>query len=231
MQFEVGIQSLDDEVGRRIQRRQNIERSLDNLAFLREKTGVHVHTDLIIGLPGESIESFGEGLDRLVRAGVQEVQVGVLKRLRGTPISRHSEAFEMRYEPHPPYSILSNSLIDFATMQRLKRFALVWDRFWNQGDFRSTMLELWGDASPFWTTLEFCDWLHARAGRVHAIALARRGRFLVDYLVETRGGPRERVEAQVQADLAAAGRFAKKKEKKSGGFERQQRHLDAGSHS
>jgi radical SAM superfamily enzyme len=68
----------------------------DNLRFLREQTGVHVHADLIVGLPGEDLESFGRGFDRLVAIGLQEIQVGILKRLRGTPIVRHDSEFEMK---------------------------------------------------------------------------------------------------------------------------------------
>ena len=55
------------------------------MRFLRTQTGVHVHTDLIAGLPGETLESFGAGFDRLLALRPQEIQVGILKRLRGTP--------------------------------------------------------------------------------------------------------------------------------------------------
>ena len=89
LQFEVGIQTFNPRVAELISRRQDFARLADNLRFLREHTGVHVHADLIVGLPGESLESFGEGFDRLLALGPQEIQVGMLKRLRGTPIVRH----------------------------------------------------------------------------------------------------------------------------------------------
>ena len=44
---------------------------------------MHLHADLIVGLPGETLESFAAGFDRLVALGPQEIQVGILKRLRG----------------------------------------------------------------------------------------------------------------------------------------------------
>ena len=75
---------------------------------------MHVHADLIAGLPGETLESFAAGFDRLVALGPQEIQVGILKRLRGTPIVRHDQAWEMVYSAHPPYEILRNKLLDFA---------------------------------------------------------------------------------------------------------------------
>ncbi|HBJ85782.1 MAG TPA: B12-binding domain-containing radical SAM protein, partial [Verrucomicrobiales bacterium] len=78
VQFEVGIQTFDDATSKNISRRQNLDRLEDNFRFLREETGVHIHADLIVGLPGEGIESFGRGFDRLVRLGPQEIQVGIL---------------------------------------------------------------------------------------------------------------------------------------------------------
>ncbi len=237
LQFEIGIQTLDDAVGERIKRRQDLVKTLSNLQFLRDETGVHMHTDLIIGLPGESAESFGEGLDRLIAAGVQEVQVGVLKRLRGAPIARHSEAFGMVYDPRPPYSLLRSEALDFPTMQRLKRLSLLWDTFWNRGDLSQSMRLLWGDGSPYGRTLAFTDWLFAEAGRVHAIALHKRAAYLGRYLIEVRALPHEQVAATIAADFRANGRpapdlFAPPKRRRSGRATpaRQQRHLQtAGS--
>ena len=114
LQFEVGIQTFDEAVSKNISRRQDYGRLADNLRFLRQETGAHVHADLIAGLPGETLESFAAGFDRLVAMGPQEIQVGILKRLRGTPIARHDQAWEMVYSAHPPYEILRNKLLDFA---------------------------------------------------------------------------------------------------------------------
>jgi len=75
------------------------------------------------------------GFDRLIALRPQEIQVGILKRLRGTPIGRHDAEWQMVYNPHPPYEILRNKLIDFATMQKLRRFARYWDLVGNSGKF------------------------------------------------------------------------------------------------
>src|SRR5947207_6401600 len=112
LQFEVGIQTFNEEVGGLIKRRQNYQRLEENFRFLREQTGVHIHADLIAGLPGESLESFARGFDRLIELRPQEIQVGILKRLRGTPIGRHDATWEMAYHAGPPYEILQNKLLD-----------------------------------------------------------------------------------------------------------------------
>jgi radical SAM superfamily enzyme YgiQ (UPF0313 family) len=143
LQFEVGVQTFNQEVAERISRRQNYERLEDNFRFLREQTGVHLHADLIAGLPGESLESFAAGFDHLIALGPHEIQVGILKRLRGTPIGRHDAEWQMLYNPHPPYEILQNRLIDFATLQKLRRFARYWDLVGNSGNFVETTPLLW----------------------------------------------------------------------------------------
>ena len=145
LQFEVGIQTFNEATGALIQRRQNYARLEDNFRFLHRATRVHIHADLIVGLPGESVASFGAGFDRLVALQPQEIQVGILKRLRGTPISRHDGAWQMVYGGSPPYEILQNKLIPFAEMQRMRRFAKYWDLFGNSGNFVESTPLLWGE--------------------------------------------------------------------------------------
>ncbi|MCC7204410.1 MAG: B12-binding domain-containing radical SAM protein [Phycisphaeraceae bacterium] len=205
VQLEVGIQSFNEEVTARISRRQDNAMAERNLRWLRQSTGVHLHTDLIVGLPGESLASFTAGFDRLVGLGPQEIQVGLLKRLRGTPISRHDADFGMVYSPHPPYEILANSLLDFATMQRLRRFARYWDLLANSGRFIATLPLLWSmpgspAASPFAAFLALTDWVHARTGQTHAIALARLRALLGEYLVQTLGRPAEVIHDALERD-------------------------------
>ena len=130
------------------------------------------------------MESFGRGFDRLVRLGPQEIQVGILKRLRGTPIVRHDEEHRMIYAPEPPYEILATSEIPFAEMQRLRRFARYWDLVANSGHFTATLQLLWlDDGLPFAGFLAFSDWLHARLRRTHQIALHVMAQALFDFLV------------------------------------------------
>lgn len=185
LQFEVGIQTFNPDVSRLINRRQDFEKLSDNLRYLRAHTGVHIHADLIVGLPGESLESFATGFDRLVALNPQEIQVGLLKRLRGTPIVRHDQEWQMVYSPDPPYEILQNRLIDLASMQRLRRFARYWDLIGNSGNFVETTPHIWSASlSPFASFLRWSDWLYARIGRRHGIALTRLAELLFEYLTK-----------------------------------------------
>lgn len=184
LQFEVGIQTFDPETASRISRRQNYERLEDNFRFLRDETGVHVHADLIAGLPGESMASFAAGFDRLVDLGPQEIQVGILKRLRGTPIVRHDEAFDVRWSPQAPYEMLANANLDFTAMQRMRRFARYWDLVGNSGHFPETLPILFatGDGSAFRAFMGLSDWLHETTASTHGIALQRLFELMFEYL-------------------------------------------------
>jgi hypothetical protein len=206
LQFEIGTQSFNAEVCSRIKRRQNVARIEENLRFLRERTGVHIHADLIAGLPGESLHSFAAGFDRLVALGPQEIQFGILKRLRGVPIVRHDEAFGMRYNPLPPYEILENRDLDFGTMARLRRFARYWDLVANSGRFVATTPLLWSDGrSPFWSFLEFSDWLHGSIRQTQSIALERLAEHVFRWLVSRKGLGSERIGEAMRRDWRASG--------------------------
>jgi radical SAM superfamily enzyme YgiQ (UPF0313 family) len=243
LQFEVGIQSFNDHVCELISRRQNLAKLEDNFRFLREHTGVHIHADLIIGLPGETVESFATGFDRLIALGPQEIQVGILKRLRGTPIIRHDSEWQMLYNPHPPYEILSNKLIDFATMQKLRRFARYWDLVGNSGNFVATAPLLWtGHASPFTRFFAFSEWLYARTGRTDAIALPRLAELLFRHLTEELAVPAVDAAHALWSDFQRCGRHERpeflqahlppetksdRRERRATTLKRQARHLGA----
>lgn len=210
LQFEVGIQTFDPATAKNISRRQNYDRLKDNFRFLRQNTGVHIHADLIVGLPGESVESFGRGFDRLVALGPQEIQVGILKRLRGTPIIRHDREWEMVYSPFPPYEILQNKLIPFQTMQKMRRFAKFWDLVGNSGNFVETTPLIWSRSdSPFNSFMRFSEWTFSRIGRRHSIALETLARELFEYLTTEMGLEKEAVVRALWNDWQRGGRHEK----------------------
>lgn len=204
LQFEVGIQTFNEEVAKRISRKQDNAKVKENLRWLRDETGVHVHADLIVGLPGENLESFSMGFDRLALLKPQEIQVGLLKRLRGTPIVRHDHEWGMVYSPEPPYEILQTKLIDFFTMQRLRRFARYWDLISNSGNFVETTPLLWRNGSPFQGFIRFSDWLYAQTRQTHSIALHRLRELAARYLTEEIGLREKEVQAALEQDTNRA---------------------------
>ncbi|MGY6274948.1 DUF4080 domain-containing protein [Methylomonas sp. MgM2] len=172
LQFEIGVQSFDPEVQQRISRKQDNDKTRANLAWLRQHSNVHIHADLIAGLPGDTLEGFGRSFDQLIALNPQEIQVGILKRLRGAPINRHNGSYQMRYDPHAPYSLLNSHTMSFGDMQRINRFARYWDLVGNSGRFKNTV-PLIVDNQPFERFLRFSDALFTLNSSTWKIALKR----------------------------------------------------------
>lgn len=206
LQFEVGIQTLNPEVEERIRRRQDHSRMKDNLRWLRQESGVHLHVDLIAGLPGESLESLAKGFDRTLALAPQEIQMGILKRLRGTPIVRHDQECGMVYSPLPPYEVLRTAQLGFEVLARLRRFARFWDLFGNSGLFSESLSLIWSasDArsSAFHGFLRFSDWLHDHGVETHGISLLRRFELLWRFLTGDLGREKKEVLFALRRDFS-----------------------------
>ncbi len=172
LQFEVGVQTFDPEVQGLISRRQDNIQTKANLKWLRQETQAHIHADLIFGLPGDTLDGFADSFDQLYGLGPQEIQLGILKRLRGAPINRYTSAYQMKYSPSPPYAVLQTRDISFEALQRVSRFARYWDIIGNQGRFKNTLPLLMGK-SPFKNFLAFSDALFTREKSTWKISLKR----------------------------------------------------------
>lgn len=202
LQFEVGIQTWNPEVAKNVSRRNDYQKVRENFQFLSLESGVHTHADLIVGLPGESVRSFGEGFDQLVACEPHEIQVGILKRLKGTPIVRHDREFQMVYQEHPPFQILKNKDISYTEMQQMNRFAKFWDLIANSGNFTHTTRWLKGqaqlrdDGSFFWEFFDLSEFMSQRFAETHSIALQSLLEALWIYLTE-----RKKVEKSKARDL------------------------------
>ena len=207
IQLEAGVQSLNPEVCERIGRRQNCTKAIENLRFLKTETNVHVHADLVLGLPGESLESIAKGFDELQSLQLQEVQVGILKKLHGAPIARHDREFSMHYSDLPPYEIIENSTLDSSSVQRLKRFAHIWDSLANSGRFSQTLPLLWRNReSAFESFMEASEWIYQQTGRVHSIELYSYCELLFDFISSKRGVDKEETAEKLYLDYAGPGR-------------------------
>ena len=201
LQLEIGIQTLSLEISKQINRRLNIPKIEDNLRFLQEQTHAHMHVDLIVGLPGESLEGFGNNLDALYALTRCEIQIGILKKLSGTTLSRHDEVYGMVYSDKPPYDILCNDLIDFTQMQAMKRFARFWDMVYNSGNFKQSASLLWEDGRVFEGFYAFSTWLYAQTDSTWQISLDRLAQLIFRYLCEEKSHEEEAIKALLIGDI------------------------------
>ena len=172
LQFEIGIQTFDPAIQELISRKQDNKQSGENLLWLREETQAYIHADLIFGLPGDTLENFTKSFDQLVTFKPHEIQLGILKRLRGAPINRHTETYQLRYNTKAPYNILSTRDIDFNTMQAVNRFARYWDMIGNSGRFKNTLPLILGQ-SAFDNFFQLSDSLYQREGSTWKISQKR----------------------------------------------------------
>lgn len=200
LQFEIGIQSFNPDVQALVSRKQNNEKAAENIRWLCENSHAHMHVDLIAGLPGEDVASFARGFDRLLALQPHEIQFGILKRLRGTPIIRHTEQYGLVFDPHPPYTILATDRIDFNQMQQLVRFARYWDLVANSGRFAHTLPLILRD-SPFANFMRLSNWLYATTDATNRIALERLAVLVGQWLV-LEGMEEEQVATVLRSDYA-----------------------------
>ena len=204
LHFEIGIQTFNPEVQTLISRRQDDTQAEKNIRWLREESPALIHVDLIAGLPGEDLASFGRGFDRLHALRPHEIQVGILKRLRGAPIERHTDAHQLRFNPDPPYNVLATDCIPFNDMQRISRFARFWDLAGNSGRFHQALPLLLG-AAPFDNFMRFADWLYAQTHKTHEFAFERLCEFMHVHLTQVCGVEVTVATAAVLTDYEASG--------------------------
>lgn len=209
LQLEVGIQSFNPEVQKRISRRQDNAKTEANLRWLVDHSPAHLHTDLIFGLPGETWQSFAEGFDRLHALRPHEIQLGLLKRLRGTPIARHTLEHGMVYAAQPPYAVQQTGVVEAETVQRFMRLARYWDLVANSGRFPQTLDLLLRGNSAFAAFADWSDWLWQTTRKTHGLTPEHLVDALFDYLTTARGLPTEPTRQMLLADYQRSGAHAR----------------------
>ena len=160
--LEIGVQSTNPETVRAIGRALDTQKTLDALSRLHEKGNLHIHADLIAGLPNEDYASFGRSFgDVYGRANV--LQLGILKLLRGSRMRAEADKYGILYSPCPPYRVLKTNVLSFEELMRLERIDGLNDRFSNSGKFGHTFPYLPKAAgSPFAFFDGLCDFAEER---------------------------------------------------------------------
>lgn len=130
--FEIGVQSFNETTLRSVGRHQNKERLLTVIDRLRAH-GCILHVDLIAGLPYEGMESFQASFDTLFQVQASELQLGILKLLKGTRLRQQQEQFSMRFQNLPPYDVQATKWLSEAELHALHACGEAVEKFWNSG--------------------------------------------------------------------------------------------------
>lgn len=133
-QFEIGVQTINPKSMENIKRTNILEKLSHNVKFINKN--IHLHLDLIAGLPYEDYESFGKSFDYVYDTGCEMIQLGFLKILKGTEMAENVEKFAYEYLDFPPYEVLSNNFITYKEICRLKDIEEAVDLYYNSNKFK-----------------------------------------------------------------------------------------------
>lgn len=204
LQFEIGIQTLKTETQTLISRKTDLKKAKENISWLSNETHVHLHVDLIAGLPAESLADFAQGFNELWSWQPQEIQLGILKRLKGIPLTRHSQLFGYTYSHIPPYTVLENKDMPYDIMNHMKRVAKFWDLVANSGRFHHTLPTFLGN-NAFDAISDFTYWIYPQVNQTHGIAFDKLFALLFDYLTQYKKLTVSEVQQVMQQDYMRLG--------------------------
>ena len=184
-QFEIGIQSTHEPTLAAIKRRIDPENARKTVSRLAASANIHLHGDLILGLPYETEESFLQSFADLFNMGPHHIQMGLLKLLPDTSITRDAPKFSYRSCARPPYSVLANQWLDRECLQRLYWFSECVETFYNTRYFPSVWnyFRQTGEA-----VVPFFQELLEASQRHHLFQLAATQEFLCRILNDTLQG-------------------------------------------
>jgi radical SAM superfamily enzyme len=136
-QFEIGIQSCNTQTLAAVNRRMDVDRAEENIRRLVALDTIHLHVDLILGLPFETRISFQQSFDRVFRLAPHYIQLGLLKVLPGTEMAERAAEFGLVFCSEPPYEVLETGWLDHAELRDLYEFCETVESFYNNRFFRS----------------------------------------------------------------------------------------------
>lgn len=133
IQLEAGVQSCNQLTLREVVRLTNLQKLRQNALALLSSGRVHLHLDLIAGLPYEDFDSFGESFDDIYRLQPHQLQLGFLKLLKGSVLLKEVDRHQIVFRAYPPYEVLSTAYLSAAELLELKDVEEVLERYYNSG--------------------------------------------------------------------------------------------------
>ncbi|MBE7045480.1 MAG: DUF4080 domain-containing protein [Ruminococcaceae bacterium] len=137
-QLEIGVQSTNPDTLARINRKNQFDRLCEVVKRLQKNPGIHLHLDLIAGLPGESLQEFQKSFCDIYALSPDDLQLGFLKKLSGTPIKTEGSAFS----EFAPYEVIHSDRMSYRELIHLKDISAALERIYNSGIFKKTLFAL-----------------------------------------------------------------------------------------
>lgn len=148
-QFEIGVQSTNQETLRAIDRRMDFSKLQGAVKRISSYRNIHQHLDLIVGLPHEDYFSFRRSFNDVFGLRPEKLQVGFLKLLKGSGLRAEAEKYGYVYSEYPPYDILESDSLSYGELLRLKGIEEMVEIYWNSRVFNTSIAVL---LSSFYTS-------------------------------------------------------------------------------
>jgi radical SAM superfamily enzyme YgiQ (UPF0313 family) len=171
-QFEIGVQSTRVETLEAIRRKTDFDKLSERVKILKGYRNIHLHLDLIAGLPGENYLSFQRSFNDVYKLKPDRLQLGFLKLLKGSGIRKDAEIWEYKYLSQPPYEVLENRDISYGEMLMLKDVEDLVERYYNTHRYTNSLeylgqlfggdyYALYEDFARYWRTKGYAGLSHS----------------------------------------------------------------------
>ena len=166
IQVEAGVQTVNEKSLEEIDRKTDLDKLFNNISRVIDKGNVHVHLDLIAGLPYEDFESFKNSFNVLYNQKPHNLQLGFLKVLHGTKMEDKSREYKLSYREYAPYEVVSSNWISYSEINILKGVEDALERLYNSGRFILTLEYIISKyySSPFDFYMEFSNEINVGEG-------------------------------------------------------------------
>lgn len=192
VQLEIGVQSTNPDTISAIDRVMNVERLEQIVASIRRGKNIHQHLDLIAGLPGEDYNSFRNSFDRVYGMKPDQLQLGFLKVLKGSPMEERAGDYELVYTSQPPYEVLKTKWLSYEEVLRLKQVEEMVELYYNSNQFRYTLAVLEKDfPEPFAMFEQMAAYYREKGYFLNSPARAYRYQVLYDFALSVSPGRKE----------------------------------------
>ncbi|MDD4565232.1 MAG: DUF4080 domain-containing protein [Eubacteriales bacterium] len=168
-QFEIGVQSTNERALRACNRSTNFQKLAENVKRLMKMGNVHLHLDLIAGLPFEDYPSFRNSFNEVYSLKAHRLQLGFLKLIKGAPIRDQVEEHDYVYRSKAPFEIISSKYMSADAIIQLKKIEKLLDLYYNRGGFMRTLLFAENLAeTPFDFFEELADYYYTKGFQLKA---------------------------------------------------------------
>ena len=130
-QFEIGVQSTNKETIKSVNRVDNFEKIKEKVIKIKSFGNIHQHLDLIVGLPYEDIESLKKSFNGVMNLRPDNLQLGFLKVLKGSPIKEMTDEYKIKYREYSPYEVISTKFISYKEVIMVKHMEEMLEDYYN----------------------------------------------------------------------------------------------------